>query len=76
MAVTNGDNSAIMASQIAKIEIRTMARVGMERADLVVAVTGDDEDNLVICQVAKRWFGVPTAIGAVTPNSTYPGLFR
>ena len=57
-------------------EIRTMARVGMERADLVVAVTGDDEDNLVICQVAKRWFGVPTAIGAVTLKSTYPGLFR
>ena len=37
----------------------------MERADLVVAVTGDDEDNLIICQVAKRWFGVPRAIGRV-----------
>ena len=46
-------------------EIRTMVRIGMERADLVVAVTGDDEDNLVICQVAKRWFGVPRAIGRV-----------
>jgi len=41
-------------------EIRTMVRMGMERADLVVAVTGDDEDNLIICQVAKRWFGVPS----------------
>lgn len=37
----------------------------MERADLVVAVTGDDEDNLVICQVAKRWFGVPRAVARV-----------
>ncbi len=46
-------------------EIRTMVRVGLERADLAVAVTGDDEDNLVICQVAKRWFGVPRAIGRV-----------
>ena len=46
-------------------EIRTMVQVGMERADLVVAVTGDDEDNLVICQAAKRWFGVPRAIGRV-----------
>jgi trk system potassium uptake protein TrkA len=46
-------------------EIRTMVQVGMERADLVVAVTGDDEDNLIICQVAKRWFGVPWAIGRV-----------
>jgi trk system potassium uptake protein TrkA len=46
-------------------EIRTMVQVGMERADLVVAVTGDDEDNLIICQVAKRWFGVVRAIGRV-----------
>jgi trk system potassium uptake protein TrkA len=46
-------------------EIRTMVQVGMERADLVVAVTGDDEDNLIICQVAKRWFGAPRAIGRV-----------
>ena len=46
-------------------EIRTMVQVGMERANLVVAVTGDDEDNLIICQVAKRWFGVPWAIGRV-----------
>jgi trk system potassium uptake protein TrkA len=46
-------------------EIRTMVQVGMERADLVVAVTGDDEDNLIICQAAKTWFGVPRAIGRV-----------
>ena len=46
-------------------EIRTMVQVGMERADLVVAVTGDDEDNLIICQAARRWFGVPRAIGRV-----------
>jgi trk system potassium uptake protein TrkA len=56
-------------------EIRTMARVGMERADLVVAVTGDDEDNLVICQVAKRWFGVPRAIGRVN-NPNNEEIFR
>ncbi len=56
-------------------EIRTMVRVGMERADLVVAVTGDDEDNLVICQVAKRWFGVPRAIGRVN-NPDNEEIFR
>ncbi|MCS7263778.1 MAG: NAD-binding protein [Armatimonadetes bacterium] len=51
-------------------EIRTMAQIGMERADLVIAVTGDDEDNLVFCQVAKRWFGVPRAIARVnTPTN-------
>ena len=31
-----------------------MERAGIQRADLVVAVTGDDEDNLLICQVAKE----------------------
>ncbi len=56
-------------------EIRTMVRVGMERADLVVAVTGDDEDNLVICQVAKRWFGVSRAIGRVN-NPHNEEIFR
>ena len=31
-----------------------LERAGIQRADLVVAVTGDDEDNLLICQVAKE----------------------
>jgi trk system potassium uptake protein len=38
-------------------EASTLAEAGAERADVVVAVTGDDEDNLVICQVAKGRFG-------------------
>ena len=56
-------------------EIRTMVRMGMERADLVVAVTGDDEDNLIICQVAKRWFGVPRTIARVN-NPRNEEIFR
>jgi trk system potassium uptake protein TrkA len=56
-------------------EIRTMVRVGMERADLVVAVTGEDEDNLVICQVAKRLFGVPRVICRVN-NPNNEDIFR
>ncbi|HWT95852.1 MAG TPA: NAD-binding protein, partial [Solirubrobacteraceae bacterium] len=35
-------------------ELWELERVGIQRADLVVAVTGDDEDNLLICQVAKE----------------------
>jgi len=46
-------------------EIRTMSEIGMRRANVVVAVTGDDEDNLVICQMAKRKFGVPRTIARV-----------
>ena len=43
-------------------EARTMEEVGASRADVVIAVTGDDEDNLVICQVAKRRFKVGRTI--------------
>lgn len=46
-------------------EIRSMAEAGMGRANVVVAATGDDEDNLVICQMAKRQFGVPRTIARV-----------
>ncbi len=46
-------------------EIRSMNEAGMGRANVVVAVTGDDEDNLVICQMAKRKFGVERTIARV-----------
>lgn len=46
-------------------EIRTMDEVGMGRANVVVAVTGDDEDNLVICQMAKLKFKVSRTIARV-----------
>lgn len=46
-------------------EMRTMKDAGMERADVVVAVTGDDGDNLVISQLAKRKFNVPRVIARV-----------
>ncbi len=35
-------------------ELWVLERAGINRADLTVAVTGDDEDNLVICQLAKQ----------------------
>ncbi len=34
-------------------ELWVLERAGVERADMVVAVTGDDEDNILICQVAQ-----------------------
>jgi trk system potassium uptake protein TrkA len=46
-------------------EARVMEQFGMGRADVVCAVTGDDEDNLVICQMAKQRFHVPRAIARV-----------
>ncbi|MBI2756677.1 MAG: NAD-binding protein [Chloroflexi bacterium] len=46
-------------------EARTLAEAGAERADVVIAVTGDDEDNLVICQVAKKRFGAKRTIARI-----------
>jgi len=43
-------------------EVTTLEEVGTGRADMLVAVTGDDEDNLVACQVAKHKFNVPRTI--------------
>jgi trk system potassium uptake protein TrkA len=35
-------------------ELWILERAGIQRADLVIAVTGDDEDNILICQIAKE----------------------
>src|SRR3979411_786102 len=35
-------------------ELWVLDRAGVQRADLVIAVTGDDEDNMLVCQVAKE----------------------
>jgi trk system potassium uptake protein TrkA len=42
-----------------------MEEAGMGRADLVIAVTGDDEDNLMICQMAKKKFNVNRTIARI-----------
>ncbi len=56
-------------------EGRYQEQAGMTRADVVAAVTGDDEDNLVACQVAKMYFNVPRAIARVN-NPKNERLFR
>ena len=35
-------------------ELWVLERAGINRADLTIAVTGDDEDNIIICQLAKE----------------------
>jgi len=47
-------------------ELFVLERAGIARpADLVLAVTGDDEDNIVICQIAKERYGVQKVIARV-----------
>ena len=45
-------------------EATVLDAAGVARADLVAAVTGDDEDNLVICDIARRR-GVPRTIARI-----------
>jgi len=56
-------------------EAATLQLAGASRADVVIAVTGEDEDNLVICQVAKQKFQVNKTIARVN-NPKNEQLFR
>ncbi len=42
-----------------------LEQAGIARADVLAAVTGDDEDNLIICQLAKEKFDVHRTVGRV-----------
>jgi trk system potassium uptake protein TrkA len=46
-------------------EVATLTEAGTGRADMFIAVTGDDEDNLVACQVAKHKFNVPRTVARI-----------
>jgi trk system potassium uptake protein len=46
-------------------EVNTLADAGVAKADVMAAVTGDDEDNLVISLLAKQEFGVPRVVARV-----------
>src|SRR5580765_8336042 len=46
-------------------ELWVLERAGIQRADLVIAVTGDDEDNLLVGQVAKEKYLVDRIIARV-----------
>ncbi|GCF06613.1 potassium channel family protein [Dictyobacter arantiisoli] len=56
-------------------EARTMEEAGARRADVVIAVTGEDEDNLVICQTAKKRFNVSRTIARLN-NPKHEELFQ
>jgi trk system potassium uptake protein TrkA len=56
-------------------EVAHMSEAGMSRADVVIAVTGEDEDNLAVCQVAKHRFNVPRTIARIN-NPKNERIFR
>jgi len=56
-------------------EVSYLIEAGMGRADVVIAVTGDDEDNLAVCQVARHKFNVPRTIARIN-NPKNERIFR
>ena len=56
-------------------EAQVLEALGCARAEIVIALTRDDEDTLVICQVAKTRFHVPQTIARVN-NPRNEALFR
>lgn len=47
---------------------KSLEDAGANRADVVAAVTGDDEDNLIICQLAKEKFGTKRTVARVNDS--------
>jgi trk system potassium uptake protein TrkA len=46
-------------------EVATLTAIGAAQADVVAAVTGDDEDNLVVSLLSKQEFAVPRVVARV-----------
>ena len=52
-------------------DVAVLSAAGVPQADVVAAVTGDDEDNLVVSLLAKQEFGVPRIIARVNNPKNY-----
>jgi trk/ktr system potassium uptake protein len=78
----NGERAEFIANELGNVVLRgnadeasTLAEAGAERADVVIAVTGDDPRNLVLLQVAKRRFGARRTVARIN-DPRNEGLFR
>ncbi len=72
---TINDELGSVCTQGDGCEAATLAEIGTGRADMFVAVTGDDEDNLIACQIAKYKFNVPRTIARIR-NPRNETLFK
>lgn len=78
----DAENSRRIADELGAIVVNRdgcegthLEEAGANRATIVAAVTGDDEDNLVASQMAKHHFDVPRTIARVN-NPRNEALFR
>jgi trk system potassium uptake protein TrkA len=56
-------------------EVSTLKKVGASRADMLIAVSGLDQENLITCQLAKLLFMVPKTLARVN-DPCNEDLFR
>lgn len=66
------DESGIVSLQGDGTDERTLRKSGITRADVLVAVAGRDETNLVICQIAKHIFQVPRTMALIKDPKNEP----
>lgn len=58
-------NDSILVIQGDACDYKVQEEAGVDRADVFASVTGDDDDNLVACQLAHTSFGVPRTVARV-----------
>lgn len=61
----NGEPAGVRWVTADGCEVTELAAADVDRADVVAAVTGDDEDNLVISLLAKQEFAVPRVVARI-----------
>src|SRR5262245_53555507 len=78
----NTERAEFIANELGNVVLRgnadeasTLAEAGAERADVVIAVTGEDPRNLVLLQVAKRRFGARRTVARIN-DPRNEGIFR
>jgi trk system potassium uptake protein TrkA len=52
--------------------VGVLKEAGAARADLLIAATGKDEDNLAACQLARHLFNIPKTIAVVNSPQNEP----
>lgn len=75
----SGDRCELLREELGSVvmvgdgcEASTLAEAGAERADVLIAVTDGDEDNLVSCQVAQHRFHVKHIVARVNAPRNEP----
>ena len=56
-------------------DINVLEDAGINNADIIAAVTGNDEENLVVCKIAKKGFNIGKSIARINNPKNIP-MFR